>query len=94
MDPPTITVQPMSMTVARGSDVIFSVIATSEDNVLTYQWLRNGEDIVSGRDSTFQLMDVNDVDEGVWSVEVTNSMMLLTTSSGAILTVSKSYSYA
>ena len=86
---PTITVQPMSMTVAVGSDVTFSVTATSEDNALTYQWYLNNMIIVSATEPSLSLAGVRDVmDEGDYSVIVTNSI-LSTTSMDATLTVSK-----
>ena len=87
----------MSMVVAVGSDVTFSVTATSEDNVLMYQWLRNSGNvgnIDSATNSTFQIMSATaDVDIGVYSVEVSNSLLLSTTSSAVRLIVGKWVNY-
>ncbi len=89
VDPPTIIIQPMSMIMDVGSDVTFSVTATSEDNVLTYQWFKNGVIIDSATDSTFQIIGATGEDEGFYTVEVSNSLNLTTTSNDATLTISK-----
>ncbi len=94
MDPPIIIIQPMSMIVDLGSDVTFSVTATSEDNVLTYQWFKNGVIIDSATDSTFQIIGATGENEGIYTVEVSNSLNLTTTSSDATLTISKWVNYA
>ncbi len=90
MDPPTITIQPMSMTVAVGSNVTFSVTATSQDNVLTYQWFKDDVIFPSATEPILRINNVVDEsDEGVYSVKVFNSEMVSTTSMNASLTVSK-----
>ena len=90
VDPPTITIQPMSMTVAVGSNVTFSVTATSQDNVLTYQWFKDDVIFPSATEPILRINNVVDEsDEGVYSVKVFNSEMVSTTSMNASLTVSK-----
>src|ERR1044072_2000209 len=49
--PPTISDQPQSPTVPVGQPAIFVVGAAGEE--LSYQWLKNGQDIAGATQSTF-----------------------------------------
>lgn len=88
---PSITTQPMSMTVALDSDVTFSVEATSEDNTLTYQWQFEGNDINAEIGAMYTITGVAESNSGEYRVVVRNSVGP-TTSTPATLTVSK-YNY-
>ena len=89
MDPPTITVQPMGMEVGQGEAVTLTVTATSEDGVLSYQWMLGGMPIGGATSDTLSLSNVMEAtDEGTYTVEVSNSM-LSTTSDNAVLSIGK-----
>ena len=89
MDPPTITVQPMSMEEGQGGSVTFTLTATSEDGTLTYQWRLNGVDITGETSDTLSLSNIMEADdEGNYTVVVSNSQ-LSTTSDNAMLSVGK-----
>ncbi len=81
---------PMSMTVAVGSNVTFNVGVSDDDVVLTYQWIKDDSNIPSATESTLQILGVDNMDEGVYSVLVDGSSFLFSSrSSQADLTVSK-----
>ena len=89
VDPPTITVQPMSMEVGQGGSVTFTVTATSEDGVLNYQWRLDGIANTGATLNTLNLTNVTEAtDEGTYTVELANSQ-LSTISDGAVLSVGK-----
>jgi hypothetical protein len=70
-DPPTITAQPQSQTVALGSDVVLSVTATGVP-APSYRWALNGDYIPGETSSTLTLKNVQSVDGGSYSVTVLN----------------------
>jgi uncharacterized protein (TIGR03437 family) len=84
--PPTITTQPASQTVGAGQTVTFTVVATGSAP-LTYQWQRNGANIVGATGSSFTT-GTTLLDDGVaFTVVVTNASGSVT-SNQAVLTVS------
>lgn len=71
--PPSISAHPDSLTVPAGQSASFSVVA-SGSSPLSYQWLRNGVDIVGATDSTYALSPVAPADNGaLFSVRVSNA---------------------
>ncbi len=80
---------PMSMTVAVGSNVTFNVGVSDDDVVLTYQWIKDDSNIPSATESTLQILGVDNMDEGVYSVLVDGSFLFSSRSREANLTVSK-----
>ncbi len=54
----TITRQPLDTTVCTGSDITFTVTATSSDP-LTYQWRKNGSNISGATDPTYTITGVS-----------------------------------
>ncbi len=84
LDPPAITVQPLSQTVNATSNVTFSVTATGGD--LSYVWSKNGVPIGGATNSSYTLTGVLNPDEGDYSVYVSNGAGNIT-SSNATLTV-------
>jgi hypothetical protein len=68
---PEITDQPQPQTVYGDSNVSFSV--TAEGKYLTYQWKKNGVDIVGETNATFNITDANaTLHDGNYSVVVSN----------------------
>lgn len=82
---PAIATQPQSQTVVPGTSVTFSVTATGPN--LTYQWQRNGSDILDATSSSYTLASPTAADSGAsFSVTVSNTAGSVT-SSAAVLTV-------
>lgn len=69
---PLITTQPASQTVAAGSSVTFSVVASST-LPFNYQWRKNGVAIAGATGSTLVLTAVTSASSGDYSVIVTSS---------------------
>ena len=88
VNPPMITVQPVSLTlVVPGQSATFTVTATGSN--LLYQWQKGGSNITSGANSaTYTIAAVVEGDEGVYQCVVTNAANSVT-STAACLTVCK-----
>ncbi len=69
--PPQITAQPVSQSLAVGSNVVFSVAATGVP-APTYQWRKNGVNISGATSPTLALPNVKPGDSGSYSVVVAN----------------------
>jgi hypothetical protein len=84
--PPSIVAQPVNKSVKVGRSVTFSVTATGS-LPLTYQWHKNGTDIVGATRSTCKIPPATLADNGaIFSVTVSNSVGSVL-SNNAILTV-------
>lgn len=75
---PTITQQPQSQSVVVGSPVTFSVGFHSAVG-LTYQWLKNGEELPGKTTSQLQLTGVQFVDAGDYRLRISNGLASLLT---------------
>jgi alpha-tubulin suppressor-like RCC1 family protein len=84
-DPVTILQQPLSQTVVMGTNVTFSVQATSTVAV-TYQWLKNSVSISGATSSSLVLQSVTQTNAGSYQVLVSNGATRAT-SSNAVLSV-------
>jgi hypothetical protein len=82
---PTITTQPTNKTASAGSATSMSVAAFGQP-VPTYQWRKNGTNIAGATSATLNFASVKLVDNGTYSVVVSNSAGTLT-SSNAVLTI-------
>jgi hypothetical protein len=69
--PAAINVQPTNIAVGQGGNAIFSVGATGGS--LSYQWQRNGVDILGATAATLEVINVQDSNLGDYSVIVENS---------------------
>lgn len=67
---PTITAQPQSQTVTRGSSVSLSVSASGPD--LQYQWYHNNQAIASATSATYTIPSAQDNHAGTYHVRVSN----------------------
>jgi hypothetical protein len=83
---PTITTQPVGLTVVAGQPVSFSVIAAGTAP-LTYQWFRDAVPVAGATAATFSITAVQAANAGVYTVAVTNVAGTVT-SAGATLAVS------
>jgi len=70
--PPTITTQPLSQTVAVGSNVAFSV-AASGYQPFWYQWKSNGVSIFGAAGATYTISNVQTSQAGNYTVVVSNA---------------------
>jgi plastocyanin len=84
--PPSITVQPQSITTLAGDTVTFSVTATGTPP-LTYSWLKNGTPVPKGTSPICTLSNVQFSDSGIYTVTVSNVTSQIATSNQAILKV-------
>lgn len=82
---PTINSQPTNQTVGIGSNLTFTVTATGLP-APSLQWLKNGTNLVGQTNMTLNLNGVQLADTGTYSVVVSNSAGV-TSSSNAMLTV-------
>ena len=82
---PSITTQPVKLSVVAGKTATFSVVATGSAT-LAYQWKKNGADISGATSSTYAIPATTPADSGDYSVVVTNSAGTVT-SAAASLTV-------
>jgi hypothetical protein len=82
---PSITAQPQSQTVAAGSSVTFSVVATGNP-APTYQWSLNGTPLSGATKANLTLNNVKAANDGTYTVAVTNALGSVT-SAGATLVV-------
>ena len=81
--PPVISVQPASQTVSAGSNVTFSVTASSATTV-TYQWYFNGVKITAATNNTYTLTKAQFTNAGPYYVAVVNAYGTLNSSSARL----------
>jgi len=82
---PVITTQPAGKTVTAGTGVSFTAAASGTPSP-TYQWQKNGVNILGATGATYSLSTTTVADAGTYRVVATN-VVGATTSSGAVLTV-------
>src|SRR6266567_3351682 len=81
---PQITGQPVQQIAALGEIVTFSVVI-ADARAVTFQWKFNGTDILGATGDSLLLINVNTVNEGQYSVVVTNSAGSVTSAPAALL---------
>ena len=90
--PPTITQQPLSFNTCSGAQNTVSVIATSEDNTLTFSWYKNGNAIGNEVGSQLIFNTISTTDAGTYKAVVTNGCGLSTTSNNFAVVVKEKVS--
>ena len=70
LQPATISQQPQGLYVCNGGEALFSVQAAGTG--LTYQWLKDGEEIEGATASTYEIAAVTPDDAGYYSVVIDN----------------------
>ena len=85
--PPSITSQPVGLTVVAGTNVTLRVTASGSDP-LSYQWKKDGSTVAGGNDSQLALNTVQSSQAGSYTVVVTN-LAGTVTSSAAVVTVNQ-----
>ncbi|MBL6765240.1 MAG: immunoglobulin domain-containing protein [Verrucomicrobiae bacterium] len=81
--PPIIITPPASQTVLSGTTVTFGAVADG-DPTLFYQWRKNGVTIPGANALTLTLPNVQDADEALYSVVVTNAFGTATSTSAQL----------
>jgi outer membrane protein OmpA-like peptidoglycan-associated protein len=90
---PVISTQPTGGTIAQGSALNLTVVATSPDSgTLTYAWKKNGTTIPGATNSSYSVQSSSVSDAGSYTVEVTNThnqdTPVSVTSSAAVIAIS------
>jgi len=87
---PSISAQPLSISAPEGGSVTFSVTAAGTAP-FSYQWQRNGSDLVGATSAQYTLVPVQVSDNGsLWTVIVRNSAGSITSSAAKLTVASKS----
>jgi gliding motility-associated-like protein len=89
---PTITQQPTEISACVGAQKSASIIANSEDNILTYSWYKNGILIANEINSQLLFNAIATSDAGTYKGVVTNGCGLTTTSNNFIIVVKEKVS--
>jgi gliding motility-associated-like protein len=89
---PTITQQPTAINTCAGTENTVSIIATSEDNTLTYSWYKNGIEIANETTAQLIFKTIATSDAGTYKAVVTNGCGLATTSNNFIVVVKEKVS--
>jgi hypothetical protein len=84
---PSITTQPVSKTVCKGSVVNFSVTAAGTN--ISYQWKKNNVNIDGATQSSYTINSADDADAGTYSVAVSGKCNPPAVSTNATLTIAK-----
>lgn len=84
---PNILSGPTNLTVTPGQSATFSVSATGLPEPLSYQWLKNGTNVVGATSATLNIPSVDGGDAGAYSVIVSNSAGSVTSSSATLTVV-------
>ena len=80
---PSITAQPVALTVTAGTSATFSVTA-SGTGPLAYQWKKDASSLSGGTSSVYAIGNTQSVDAGSYSVIVTNPAGSVTSGSAAL----------
>ncbi|MEJ2406624.1 MAG: immunoglobulin domain-containing protein [Candidatus Thiodiazotropha sp.] len=83
----SITLHPASQSIEERNSLTLSVEASGSG--LTYQWTKDGIDIVGAISSSYTIDYTTLEDQGTYSVVVTNAQGVSVTSYGAVITVTK-----
>ena len=89
---PTITQQPTEISACVGAQKSASIIANSEDNILTYSWYKNGILIANEINPQLLFNAIATTDAGTYKGVVTNGCGLTTTSNNFIIVVKEKVS--
>ena len=81
---PAITTQPVAQTTVVGGNATFSVAATG-NATLTYQWVKDDDDIPGATNPTLNLVGVQAADAGNYYVVVSNSVASITSYSAPLV---------
>ncbi len=81
--PPTITVQPLPVTVTSGSPASFTVTATGTAP-FTYQWAKDGVNLANATNQTITIPTTTVADDGLYLVTVSNNAAAVTSQSARL----------
>ncbi len=89
--PPVITTQPLAVSTVTGRQASFSVAATGQE-VLRYQWYKDGTKVLGALGATFTLYNPRVEDAGHYTVTITNPVSTIS-SDPVTLTVAAAVSF-
>lgn len=82
---PKVTSQPTAQSIPEGGTAAFTVVATSLNPPMTYQWMKDGKPIAGATDSTLVLNNiVSDVDDGDYHALLTDGNGFTVTSTARL----------
>jgi hypothetical protein len=81
--PPSIATQPSTLIITEGSSITLSVVATGTAP-LTYQWKKNGADILGATSSSYVQSGSITTDSGSYTVVVTNAYGTVTSNTATV----------
>jgi pectin methylesterase-like acyl-CoA thioesterase len=84
---PAITAQPAGATLSPGAPLTLSVTASGTP-APTYQWRKNGQNILNATNSTYSVSSVTGADAGNYSVVVSNSVGTVTSALAPVVVFS------
>ena len=90
--PPIITQQPIAFSTCTGAQNTVSIIATTEDNTLSYSWFKNGNAIANEVTSQLIFNTIATTDAGTYKAVVTNGCGLSTSSNNFVVVVKEKVS--
>ena len=94
LGPPNIQVQPQGAIASLAETINLSVAATDvQGSTLTYQWMRNGVDLIEKTAASLSITSLTATDTGSYQVKVSNSEGT-TTSEAAAVTIVASQLYS
>ena len=70
----TITQQPVSQTVNPGANATLTVVAVSNGSAFSYQWRKNGSDLLGANSASLTINAVQEGNEGSYAVLLTNNL--------------------
>jgi N-acetylneuraminic acid mutarotase len=79
--PPTITTPPANLTVAQGAGASLTVVATTTDGTLSYQWRKANVAILGATSATYTINATAASDAGSYDCQITNTLGSTTTTS-------------
>ena len=84
---PKIVTQPQPQTTTAGGSATFTVVATTDQGTLTYQWQKNGTPIPGETRATLTITNAQTTDAATYTVTVSNAPDSSVTSNAVKLTV-------
>lgn len=83
--PPTVSIQPPSITTCAGATVTFQAAAVSPDAPVSYQWLRDSSPIPGATGPVLTLSQISSADAGLYSVQASTLCTSVTSPTSTLI---------